>query len=159
MARGAGLRANEVVSLKVSDIDSARMVIRVEQGKGRKDRYAMLSAHLLELLRAYWKAARPRGWLFPGRDPVQPLTPRQLNRACHAAAQAAGIDKRVSLHTLRHSFATHLLEQKVDIRVIQVLLGHKKLETTALYSQVATRTIREVRSPLEQLAMTVKPPT
>jgi site-specific recombinase XerD len=159
VAYGAGLRANEVVSLKVSDIDSARMVIRVEQGKGRKDRYAMLSAHLLELLRAYWKAARPRGWLFPGRDPVQPLTPRQLNRACHAAAQAAGIDKRVSLHTLRHSFATHLLEQKVDIRVIQVLLGHKKLETTALYSQVATRTIREVRSPLEQLAMTVKPPT
>jgi integrase/recombinase XerD len=159
VAYGAGLRANEVVSLKVSDIDSARMVIRVEQGKGRKDRYVMLSAHLLELLRAYWKAARPRGWLFPGRDPVQPLTPRQLNRACHAAAQAAGIDKRVSLHTLRHSFATHLLEQKVDIRVIQVLLGHKKLETTALYSQVATRTIREVRSPLEQLAMTVKPPT
>jgi len=158
VAYGAGLRANEVVSLKVGDIDSTRMVIRVEQGKGRKDRYVMLSAHLLELLRAYWKAARPQGWLFPGRDPVQPLTTRQLNRACHATAQAAGIDKRVSLHTLRHSFATHLLEQKVDIRVIQVLLGHKKLDTTALYSQVATRTIREVRSPLEQLAMTVKPP-
>jgi site-specific recombinase XerD len=158
VAYGAGLRANEVVSLKVSDVDSTRMVIRVEQGKGRKDRYVMLSAHLLELLRAYWKAARPRGWLFPGRDPVQPLTTRQLNRACHAAAQAAGIDKRVSLHTLRHSFATHLLEQKVDIRVIQVLLGHKKLDTTALYSQVATKTIREVRSPLEQLAMTVQPP-
>ena len=118
----------------------------------------MLSAHLLELLRAWWKAARPQGWLFPGRNPVQPLTTRQLNRACYAAAQAAGIDKRVSLHTLRHSFATHLLEQKVDIRVIQVLLGHKKLDTTALYSQVATRTIREVRSPLEQLAVTVKPP-
>jgi integrase/recombinase XerD len=158
VAYGAGLRANEVVSLKIGDIDSTRMVIRVEQGKGRKDRYVMLSEHLLELLRAYWKAARPQGWLFPGRDPVQPLTTRQLNRACHAAAQAAGIDKRVSLHTLRHSFATHLLEQKVDIRVIQVLLGHKKLDTTALYSQVATRTIREVRSPLEQLAMTVKPP-
>jgi integrase/recombinase XerD len=120
VAYGAGLRAAEVVSLKVGDI--ARMVIRVEQGKGHKDRYVMLSAHLLELLRAYWKAARPQGWLFPGRDPVQPLTTRQLNRACHAAAQAAGIDKRVSLHTLRHSFATHLLEQKVDIRVIQVLL-------------------------------------
>jgi len=158
VAYGAGLRAAEVVSLKVGDIDSTRMVIRVEQGKGHKDRYVMLSAHLLELLRAWWKAARPQGWLFPGRDPVQPLTSRQLNRACHAAAQAAGIDKRVSLHTLRHSFATHLLEQKVDIRVIQVLLGHKKLDTTALYSQVATRTIREVRSPLEQLAMTVKPP-
>jgi integrase/recombinase XerD len=108
----------------------------------------MLSGPLLELLRAYWKAARPQGWLFPGQSGVNPLTTRQLNRACHAAAQAAGIDKRVSLHTLRHSFATHLLEQKVDIRVIQVLLGHKKLDTTALYSQVATRTIREVRSPV-----------
>ncbi len=125
VAYGAGLRAAEVVSLKVSDIDSARMVIRVEQGKGGKDRYVMLSAHLLELLRAYWKAARPRGWLFPGQNRVNPLTTRQLNRACHAAAAVAGIDKRVSLHTLRHSFATHLLEQKVDIRVIQVLLGHK----------------------------------
>jgi site-specific recombinase XerD len=154
VAYGAGLRANEVVSLKIADIDSTRMVIRVEQGKGRKDRYVMLSPPLLELLRAYWKAARPQGWLFPGRDRVTPLSTRQLNRACHFAAQAAGIDKRVSLHTLRHSFATHLLEQKVDIRVIQVLLGHKKLDTTALYSQVATRTIREVRSPLEQLVMT-----
>jgi len=152
VAYGAGLRASEIVSLKVSDIDSTRMVIRVEQGKGRKDRYAMLSPSLLELLRAYWKARRPQGWLFPGRDPAQPLTTRQLNRACHAAAVAAQIDKRVSLHTLRHSFATHLLEQKVDIRVIQVLLGHKKLDTTALYSQVATKTIREVKSPLDQLA-------
>ena len=105
VAYGAGLRANEVISLKVSDIDSTRMVIRVEQGKGHKDRYVMLSAHLLELLRAYWKAARPQGWLFPGRDRVNPLTPRQLNRACHFAAQAAGIDKRVSLPApaqLRH---------------------------------------------------------
>src|SRR5208282_3520721 len=144
VAYGAGLRASEVVSLKISDIDSKRMLIRVEQGKGRKDRNVMLSPHLLALLRVWWKAARPQGWLFPGRDPVQPMTTRQLNRACHAAAQAAGIDKRVSLHTLRHSFATHLLEHKVDIRVIQVLLGHKKLDTTALYSQVATKTIREV---------------
>ena len=151
IAYGAGLRAAELVSLKVSDIDSTRMVIRVEQGKGRKDRYAMLSDHLLHLLRAYWAASRPQGWLFPGRDPVNPLTPRQLNRACHAAAQAAGIDKRVSLHTLRHSFATHLLEQKVDVRVIQLLLGHKKLETTALYAQVATRTLRQVKSPLDHL--------
>src|ERR1700758_3392920 len=109
----------------------------------------MLSPHLLELLRAWWRAARPQGWLFPGRDRMQPMTTRQLNRACHAAAVVAGIDKRVSLHTLRHSFATHLLEQKVDIRVIQVLLGHKKLDTTALYSQVATRTIRDVSSPLD----------
>jgi site-specific recombinase XerD len=158
VAYGAGLRAGEIVSLKVSDIDSKRMVIRVEQGKGRKDRYVMLSPSLLELLRAYWKAKRPQGWLFPGQNRVNPLTTRQLNRACHAAAVVAGIDKRVSLHTLRHSFATHLLEQKVDIRVIQVLLGHKKLDTTALYSQVATKTIRAVRSPLEQLVPTVRPP-
>ena len=158
MAYGAGLRANEVVSLKIGDLDSTRMVIRVEQGKGRKDRYVMLSEHLLELLRAYWKAARPQGWLFPGRDPVQPLTTRQLNRACHAAAQAAGIDKRVSPHTLRHSFATHLLEQKTDIRVIQALLGHKKLDTTALYTRVAIKSLGEVTSPLEHLARTMKPP-
>jgi integrase len=122
VAYGAGLRASEIISLKVEDIDSTRMVIRVEQGKGRKHRYVMLSPHLLDLLRAWWKAARPQGWLFPGCDPVQPLTTRQLNRACHAAAQMAEIDKPVSLHTLRHSFATHLLEQKTDIRVIQVLL-------------------------------------
>jgi site-specific recombinase XerD len=106
VAYGAGLRAAEVISLKVSDIDSKRMIIRVEQGKGRKDRYVMLSPSLLELLRAWWRAARPQGWLFPGRNPVQPMTTRQLNRACHAAAQAAGIEKNVSLHTLRHSFAT-----------------------------------------------------
>ena len=122
VAYGAGLRAAEVVSLKVCDIDSRRMIIRVEQGKGRKDRNVMLSASLLELLRGWWRAARPQGWLFPGRDRVQPMTTRQLNRACHAAAQMAEIDKRVSLHTLRHSFATHLLEQNVDVRVIQVLL-------------------------------------
>jgi site-specific recombinase XerD len=158
VAYGAGLRASEVVSLKVSDIDSERKVIRVEQGKGAKDRYAMLSDLLLDVLRAWWRESRPQGWLFPGQNPVNPLTTRQLRRACHAAAEVAGIDKRVSLHTLRHSFATHLLEQKVDIRVIQVLLGHKKLETTALYSQVATRTIREVRSPLEQLTRKMKPP-
>jgi integrase/recombinase XerD len=152
VAYGAGLRANEVISLKVSDIDSTRMVIRVEQGKGRKDRYVMLSPHLLTLLRAWWKTARPQGWLFPGRDRVQPMTTRQLNRACHAAAQMAEIDKRVSLHTLRHSFATHLLEQNIDVRVIQVLLGHAKLDTTALYTRVATKTISAVMSPLEHIA-------
>jgi Phage integrase family len=130
--------------------------IRVEQGKGRKDRYVMLSPHLLELLRDWWRAARPQGWLFPGRDRVQPMTTRQLNRACHAAADMAGIAKRVSLHTLRHSFATHLLEQNVDIRVIQVLLGHTKLDTTALYTRVATKTIREVVSPLEHIARKVE---
>ena len=151
-AYGAGLRAAEVVSLKVGDIDSKRMVIRVEQGKGGKDRNVMLSPHLLELLRAWWKAARPQGWLFPGQSRVNPLTTRQLNRACHAAADMAAIKKRVSLHTLRHSFATHLLEQNIDIRVIQVLLGHAKLDTTALYTRVATKTIREVMSPLEHIA-------
>jgi site-specific recombinase XerD len=158
VACGAGLRASEVISLKVGDIDSTRMVIRVEQGKGRKDRYVMLSPYLLELLRAWWREARPRGWLFPGRDPVQPLTTRQLNRACHAAAQMAEIGKPVSLHTLRHSFATHLLEQKTDIRVIQVLLGHKKLDTTALYTRVALKSLGEITSPLEHLVPTVKPP-
>jgi site-specific recombinase XerD len=159
VAYGAGLRASEVVSLKVSDIDSdsERRVIRVEQGKGRKDRYAMLSPALLDLLRAWWLAARPLGvmlpggWLFPGQNPVNPLTTRQLRRAFDGAKEAAGIDKRISLHTLRHCFATHLLEQKVDIRVIQVLLGHKKLDTTARYSQVASKTLRAVKSPLEQL--------
>ena len=159
VAYGAGLRASEVVALKVDDIDSTRMSIRVEQGKGRKDRYAMLSPTLLSLLRAWWREAHargkmlPHGWLFPGQDPLDPLSTRQLNRACHAAAKAAGIAKRISLHTLRHSFATHLLEQQVDIRVIQVLLGHKKLETTALYTQVATATLRQVISPLERLTL------
>jgi integrase/recombinase XerD len=158
VAYGAGLRASEVVSLKIADIDSARMVIRVEQGKGRKDRYVMLSEHLLALLRAWWKEARPQGWLFPGQNRVNPLTTRQLNRACHAAAQMAELDKPVSLHTLRHSFATHLLEQKTDIRVIQVLLGHKKLDTTALYTRVALKALGEVTSPLERLTMKAPPP-
>jgi integrase/recombinase XerD len=156
VAYGAGLRVSEVVALKVSDIDSKRMVIRVEQGKGRKDRYVMLSPHLLDLLRAWWKAARPQGWLFPGQNRVNHLTTRQLNRACRAAAQMAEIKKRVSLHTLRHSFATHLLEQNIDIRVIQVLLGHAKLDTTALYTRVATKTIQQVMSPLEHIALKSK---
>ena len=157
VAYGAGLRVSEVVALKVGDVDSQRMILRIEQGKGSKDRYAMLSPILLERLRAWWKFARAQGkmldggWLFPGLDPIDSLSARQLNRAIHAAAAAAQIDKRVTMHTLRHSFATHLLEQKVDIRVIQVLLGHKKLNTTALYAQVATDLLREVISPLETL--------
>jgi site-specific recombinase XerD len=161
---GAGLRASEVVSLKLADIDSERMVIRVEQGKGRKDRYAMLSQPLLLLLRAWWLAAHergamlPGGWLFPGQNPINPLTTRQLNRAFHGARDAAGIDKPVSLHTLRHCFATHLLEQKVDIRVIQVLLGHKKLDTTARYSHLANTTLRAVKSPLDHLSPGPLPP-
>jgi site-specific recombinase XerD len=116
----------------------------------------MLSPHLLELLRAWWKAARPQGWLFPGQNRVNPLTARQLARACHSAAQMAEIGKRVSPHTLRHSFATHLLEQNVDIRVIQVLLGHAKLDTTALYTRVATKTIREIISPLDHITAKLK---
>jgi len=158
-AYGAGLRVSEVAALKVDDIDSTRMLIRVEQGKGRKDRNAMLSPQLLELLRLWWREGKrrsvmlPHGWLFPGRNCLEPLSTRQLNRAVHEAAEAAGIKKRVSPHTLRHSFATHLLEQDVDIRVIQVLLGHSKLDTTALYARVATKTIRAVTSPLEHLKL------
>jgi site-specific recombinase XerD len=151
VAYGAGLRVSEVVSLKVSDIDSERMMLRVEQGKGRKDRHAMLSPVLLGLLRDWYRIARPEGWLFPGQDPVNPMTTRQLTRACQAAAHMAEITKRVTPHTLRHSFATHLLEQNIDVRVIQVLLGHAKLDTTALYTRVATNTIREVMSPLDRL--------
>ena len=160
VAYGAGLRASEVVHLKVTDIDSERMIVRVVQGKGQRDRYAMLSPSLLELLREWWRHGhsqgkmRPGGWLFPGRNPVNPLSTRQLNHACHIAADAASLEQRVSMHTLRHSFATHLLENKVDIRVIQVLLGHRKLETTARYSHVATRMLGEVTSPLEHLMLT-----
>jgi site-specific recombinase XerD len=155
VAYGAGLRVSEVVALKVSDIDSERMTLRVERGKGQRDRYVMLSPQLLELLREWWRAARPQAWLFPGQNPVNPMSARQLNRAVHAAKNLAGISKRVSTHTLRHSFATHLLEQNVDIRVIQVLLGHAKLETTALYTRVAVNTIRDVKSPLERLGLNI----
>ena len=159
VAYGAGLRASEVVHLKVSDIDSDRMILRVVQGKGQRDRYAMLSPALLEILRAWWRRGHAQGkmlqggWLFPGFNPVNPLSTRQLNHVCHLAAAAAELDQRISMHTLRHSFATHLLENKVDIRVIQVLLGHRKLETTARYSHVATRMLSEVTSPLEQLML------
>lgn len=153
---GAGLRASETAALKVGDIDSERMVIRIEHGKGGKDRYAMLSPHMLELIRLWWKTAHPTSWLFPGNNPVNPISTRQLNRALHTATELAGLDKKINLHTLRHSFATHLLEQNVDIRVIQVLLGHAKLETTARYTHVATNIIREVMSPFE--ALTREPP-
>ena len=151
VAYGAGLRVSEVVSLKISDVESKRMMLRVEQGKGRKDRYAMLSPRLLKLLRDWYRIAQPQGWLFPGQNPINPMTTRQLTRACHAAAHIAEITKRVTPHTLRHSFATHLLERGIDIRVIQVLLGHAKLDTTALYTHVATNTIREIMSPLDRL--------
>jgi integrase/recombinase XerD len=153
VAYGAGLRVSEVVALKVSDIDVERMTLRVEQGKGQRDRYVMLSPQLLDVLREWQRAAQPWAWLFPGQNPVNPMTARQIGRAVHTAAREAGIAKRVSPHTLRHSFATHLLEQNVDIRVIQVLLGHAKLETTALYTRVAVNTIRDVTSPLERLGV------
>ncbi len=135
------------------------MLIRVEQGKGRKDRYAMLSPQLLGILRAWWREGKrsgvmlPRGWLFTGRNTITPLSMRQMNSAVHAAAEAAEIGKRVTPHTLRHSFATHLLEQDVDIRVIQVLLGHARLDTTALYARVATKNIRAVMSSLDRIRL------
>ena len=158
VAYGAGLRASEVVSLKVSDIDSKRMLIRVEQGKGRKDRHAMLSPQLLEVLRAWWRQCRSQGWLFPTRDPHLPITARQLNRACHMAAEVASLGSWITPHTLRHSFATHLLESHTDIRVIQVLLGHAKLETTAIYAQVAANLLRTVTSPLDHLTLVKEGP-
>jgi len=157
VAYGAGLRASEVVGLKVSDIDSERMRIRVQQGKGRRDRDALLSPHLLKALREWWKMTRPPVWLFPNRlNAFEHVTPKSLNRAFHDALGRAGIRKAVSLHTLRHCFATHLLEQNVDLRTIQVLLGHKKLETTAVYTHVAGKALSGIASPLDRLEM--RPP-
>jgi integrase/recombinase XerD len=159
VAYGAGLRVAEVAALKVGDIDSERMLLRVERGKGGRYRNAMLPADLLALLREWWKVGRQQGvmhaqgWLFPGQHAMKPISTRQLHRVVIAAAEAAEINKRVGPHTLRHSFATHLLEDGVDIRVIQVLLGHTKLDTTAFYTKVATRTVRAVVSPLDRLRM------
>lgn len=158
VAYGAGLRASEVAHLRIDDVDSRRMSLRVEQGKGSQDRYALLSPVMLKYLRRWWRYARQEGkmlehgWLFPGQQLIDPISTRQMHRAVTEAAERAGIEKRISMHTLRHSFATHLLERKVDIRVIQVLLGHRKLETTALYTQVATQTLREVISPLDVIS-------
>lgn len=155
LAYGAGLRISEIVSLATRDINSKNMTIHVKQGKGKKDRLAMLSPALLDKLRMWWRyglknhKVLKNGWLFPGQNPVNHMSARHLSRVCIDAAKKAKIDKRVTMHLLRHSFATHLLEQKVDIRVIQVLLGHSKLSTTALYAQVATDLLREVISPIE----------
>ena len=157
-AYATGLRLSEVVALKVGAIDSQRMVVRVEQGKGGKDRYAMLSVQLLGILRSYWRRTRPRDWLFPGRNPERPINPKMLAAACQAASEAAGLSKRVTVHTLRHSFATHLLESGTDLRIIQALLGHNHLTTTALYTQVATSTIGKTTSPLDRLNLQVVPP-
>ena len=152
-AYAAGLRVSEVVLLKIADIDSQRMVIRVEQGKGGKDRYVMLSPQLLRILRTYWRLARPKRWLFPGRDDERPLVPNVLHAACRSACAAAGLSKQVTVHTLRHSFATHLLESGADMRIIQVLLGHASLSTTARYTRVATKTISNTPSPLDRLPL------
>ena len=157
-AYAAGLRASEAVSLQVADIDSGRMVLQVRHGKGAKDRTVMLSAALLAILRSYWRLARPTPWLFPGRSPDKPIDVQVLHAACRSAAKAAGLTKRVSVHTLRHSFATHLLESGTDIRIIQVLLGHSNLSTTARYTHVATSTIARTQSPLDRLDLTVTPP-
>jgi site-specific recombinase XerD len=157
VAYGSGLRASEILHLKISDIDSERMILRVDNGKGQRDRHAMLSPALLEILRTWYREGQtqrkmlPGGWLFPGQNPVDPLSTRQLGRAFLRARDEAGIDKQVTLHSLRHAFATHLLEQHEDIRVIQVLLGHKKITNTARYSHVATNLLREVKGPLEYL--------
>jgi site-specific recombinase XerD len=154
----AGLRVSEAVKLTARDIDSGRMVIAIRQAKGRKDRYVMLSEQLLGILRGYWKQTRPEHWLFPGPDPSRPITTRSVERACRKAAEAAGLDKTVTVHTLRHSFATHLLEQGVDIHVIQDLLGHRNIASTTRYARVAINTIRQVQSPLELLNMELAAP-
>jgi site-specific recombinase XerD len=146
-----GLRVSEVVELRVNDIDSQRMMLRIEQGKGRKDRYVMLSEKLLGVLRKYWKVARPDHWLFPGLIPGQHLTRSSVERVCKKASDAAGIKKNVFPHTLRHSFATHLLESGVNIRKIQLLLGHKSLQSTQIYTHVAKDYLDNTPSPLDIL--------
>ena len=157
-AYAAGLRASEAVGLRICDIDSHRMVMRVEHGKGGKDRYVMLSAQLLGILRSYWRIARPKDWLFPGRDESGPMDVQVLHSACRSACAGARLDKRVTVHTLRHSFATHLLENGTDIRIIQVLLGHSNLASTTRYTRVSTGLISKTQSPLERLKLEVVPP-
>jgi site-specific recombinase XerD len=154
-AYATGMRVSEVASLRVADIDSQRMMIRIEQGKGRKDRYVMLSPNLLELLRAYWKVARPSNWLFPGQRPGTHLTTKRIHQVCIKASAAAGLTKRATVRALRHSFATHLLEAGANIRVIQTLLGHRSLRTTAIYTHVSRETVCSTSSPLDQLPKAV----
>ena len=157
-AYAAGLRVSEVARLKVASIDSRRMLIHIENGKGGRDRYAMLSPRLLEVLRAYWKRGQPGLWLFPGRDPGDHVAVAALQAACRAARRRARLGKPVTMHTLRHSFATHLLERGIDIRIIQVLLGHAELDSTARYAQVATNLIARTASPFDHLSVDVIPP-
>ena len=153
-AYGGGLRSNEVVHLKVTDIDSQRMVIRIEQSKGNKDRYTLLSQHLLHELRLYWKQYRPAFWLFPGQDPLTPLDPRSLQKVFLEAKDRAGIHKTGGVHSLRHGFATHLLEAGEDVRKIQLLLGHRSSQTTERYLLTASQSLQATISPLDRL----KPP-
>lgn len=154
----AGLRVSELVALTPGDIDSARMVINIRHGKGNKDRHVMLSEQLPAILRDCWKRTRPPRRLFPGPDPSQPVTVRTLQRACREAAEKAQLGKQVTVHALRHSFATHLLEQHVDIRVIQGLLGHRNINSTTRYTRVAVDMIRQIQSPLEHLNIERPPP-
>jgi integrase/recombinase XerD len=165
-AYGAGLRVSEVVALQVGDIDSQRMLIRVRQGKGKKDRYAMLSPRLLEVLRCWWRSQHPAGqrhitspenWLFPGWRKGRHMNTESLQTVCREAARAAGLSKRVTVHTLRHSFATHMLENGTDIRLIQALLGHSQIDTTARYAAVSPHAIARVCSPLDRLGERPKP--
>ena len=158
-AYATGLRLSEVVALRIGAIDSQRMMIRVENGKGGKDRDVMLSVQLLGILRGYWCRTRSHDWLFPGRHPERPINPKMLAVACQAATEAAGLSKHITVHTLRHSFATHLLESGTELRIIQALLGHNHLSTTALYTQVATSTIGKTVSPLDRLNLRVIAPT
>src|SRR3954467_7790780 len=156
-AYAAGLRVAEVAALRVEDIDSRRMVLRIRQGKGRKDRYVMLSPRLLELLRRYWKAARPTTWLFPGLDPDRPISAAAVMKACRQARRASGLEKHVTVHALRHSFATHLLEAGTDLRTIQILLGHQSPRTTAVYTHVSPDALRATPSPLDRLDLRLRP--
>ena len=161
-AYAAGLRVSEVTRLKLTDIDSQRMMIRVDQGKGRKDRYVMLSPQLLDVLRAYWQATRPKQWLFPGDIPGRPITTGAVEAACQKARRVSGIKKPLTPHSLRHGFATHLLEAGTDVRKIQLLMGHRSLATTARYLKVATTTVCATTSPFELLPRpepTPPPPT
>lgn len=154
---GSGLRISEAVRLKACHIDSQRMLIRVEQGKGAKDRYTVLSARLLTLLRTYWKLQRPVDWFFPGTKAGTHLRPDTIRDVCHQAAQMAGLTKRVTPHLLRHSFATHLLENGTDTRAIQVLLGHSRIDTTARYTAVSPQSVSRLSSPLDQLPEAAPP--
>jgi integrase/recombinase XerD len=154
---GSGVRISEAVSLKVANIDSSRMLIHVEQGKGNKDRYTVLSGRLLLLLREYWQIQRPLMYLFPGTKPDTHLQPGTIQQLCREACQLAGISKHITPHVLRHSFATHLLENGTDTRAIQVLLGHRRIDTTARYTAVTPQTLGRTVSPADRLPTDVLP--